>query len=206
MVLAANALSAAAEHIVSHPQQSDLISDSEELEYIKRLADTMAAMASYHLSTIADDGEKFVSRAHARLTRFPSLETVEMIIGAWPVMLRAMGAELPKTFARGPPSTGAANPYNSQKSEPNGILPRRPRRCSKSRACGSTPALASLLVSTPRASLEINLRIGRTSARARSILENGGFKSERGGWTSPSCARRSVRATPPIRRRKTPVR
>ena len=124
MVLAANALSAAAEHIVSHPQQSDLISDSEELEYIKRLADTMAAMASYHLSTIADEAARnlFLERMLG-LTRFPSLETVEMIIGAWPVMLRAMGAELPKTFARGPPSTGAANPYNSQKSEPNGILP-----------------------------------------------------------------------------------
>ena len=124
LTLAANAMSTAAERIVSHPNQSDLISDQEEMVFVKRLAEAMTMMSGYHLSTITDENARnlFLNR-FMNLTRFPSLEVLDVVIGAWPVMLRAMGAELPKTFVRGPPSQGADNPYSSQKLEPNGILP-----------------------------------------------------------------------------------
>jgi len=124
LTLAANAMSTAAERIIAHPNQSDLINDQEEMIFIKRLAETMTVMSGYHLSTVTDENARnlFLNR-FMNLTRFPSLEVLEIVIGAWPVMLRAMGAELPKTFVRGPPSQGADNPYSSQKLEPNGILP-----------------------------------------------------------------------------------
>ena len=124
LTVAANALSSAAERVTSNPNQQDLISDPEEVMFIKRLAETMLTMASYHLSTITDENVRntFLERMLG-LTRFANLEVLDVIINAWPVLLRAMGAELPKTFTRGPPSQGADNPYNAPKVEPNGILP-----------------------------------------------------------------------------------
>jgi len=124
LTLAANALSATAERITANPNQQDLLNDPEEVEFIRRLADTMSTMASYQLSTITDENVRntFLERVLG-LTRFASLEVLDVVINLWPVLLRAMGAELPKTFIRGPPSQGVNNPYNAPKIEPTGILP-----------------------------------------------------------------------------------
>jgi hypothetical protein len=151
LTLAANAMSTAAERIVSHPNQSDLISDQEEMVFVKRLAEAMTMMSGYHLSTITDENARnlFLNR-FMNLTRFPSLEVLDVVIGAWPVMLRAMGAELPKTFVRGPPSQGADNPYSSQKLE-----------------YGSTPARASHLGTRVDSFPVIRLKIGWKSAKVR---------------------------------------
>lgn len=45
LTLAANAMSTAAERVISHPNQADLVSDPEEVMFIKRLGETMASMA-----------------------------------------------------------------------------------------------------------------------------------------------------------------
>lgn len=95
----------AAQHVLSAPPAE---SGTEEMEYIRRLTECMATLATNHITVVPDPALRSAFlEALLGLTRYPSLEVLGAAIPAWPGLLRGMGAELPGTFIRPDKSIGS---------------------------------------------------------------------------------------------------
>ncbi len=74
---------------------------SDELEYVVRLTETVATLATNHGSTLEDRGLRAAFlEALLGLTVYPSLDVLGAAVQAWPALLRGSGAELPGTFVK----------------------------------------------------------------------------------------------------------
>jgi exportin-5 len=74
---------------------------SDELEYVVRLTETIATLATNHGSTLEDRGLRAAFlEALLGLTVYPSLDVLGAAVQAWPALLRGSGAELPGTFVK----------------------------------------------------------------------------------------------------------
>jgi len=91
-------LGVAAQHVLT---ASPADAGTEELEYVRRLTECMATLATNHMTVLPDPGLRSAFlEALLGLTRYPSLEVLGAALPAWPGLLRGMGAELPGTFHR----------------------------------------------------------------------------------------------------------
>ena len=95
---ACRALGAAAAAALAAPPADP---GDEHRDYVVRLTETAAAIASNHLHVIPDDALRVAFlEALLGLTKYPTLETLGAATAAWPGILRAAGAELPNGFVR----------------------------------------------------------------------------------------------------------
>jgi exportin-5 len=73
----------------------------EHRDYVVRLTETAAAIASNHLHVLPDAQLRVAFlEALLGLTKYPTLDTLGAAVAAWPGILRAAGAELPNGFVR----------------------------------------------------------------------------------------------------------
>jgi exportin-5 len=73
----------------------------EHRDYVVRLTETAAAVASNHLHVLPDAQLRVAFlEALLGLTKYPTLDTLGAAVAAWPGILRAAGAELPNGFVR----------------------------------------------------------------------------------------------------------
>ena len=90
-------------------------SASEEREYVVRLTETAAAIASNHLHVLPDLSLKYsFLEALLGLTKYPTLDTLGPSVSAWPGLLRNAGAELPNGFQRPDKKDVGSGVYGAQ--------------------------------------------------------------------------------------------
>ena len=98
LAAACRALGAAAAAALAAPPADP---GDEHRDYVVRLTETVAAIASNHLHVLPDPQLRVAFlEALLGLTKYPTLDTLGAAVAAWPGILRAAGAELPNGFVR----------------------------------------------------------------------------------------------------------
>ena len=93
----------------------------EHRDYVVRLTETAAAIASNHLHVLPDAQLRVAFlEALLGLTKYPTLDTLGAAVAAWPGILRAAGAELPNGFVR--PEEKTANDPKERLTLPEGAV------------------------------------------------------------------------------------